>query len=384
MDTIDKKYHKYVSTRKRGNTINSKTMLPPKDYINIISELKKTAILDGYKLLDLVNSKNREKPYVNDVYTGHRIATAESLTAGLIMSTLANIPIYGYLKYGSFVTYDTDAKRTFIGVKVDDVYTSQCAKEMAIGTLINSNATIAISVTGQAMTLKDDFLDLGHVHIGIAAYGIDDKILVSSSFMNACELNSSLNKLCKIWKYIYSQGQIVSSDYTALISEMIRYITTITAYNKCIEFIEKNDIVLPVGIFNFETRLLANIDGIYPKSKYFTDININSHIVDTTEVDVVNKMQQVENNKQYKKNKSEEYKHVQPPNIFNYPSKVRNQPTIPVRPRVPLKSRETRRITNTHTFMSSRTKHSQSKSAGKSKSRPIENAYPEILKGTSF
>ena len=53
----------------------------------------------------------------------HQIATSESLTAGMIMSTLVDIPWAGYLKYGGFAVYDTDAKRVFNGVTVDDVYT---------------------------------------------------------------------------------------------------------------------------------------------------------------------------------------------------------------------------------------------------------------------
>ena len=62
----------------------------------------------------------------------------------------------GWCKYGCFGVYDTDAKRVFNSVKVDDVYTHTCAKEMAVGLLKNSNATLAISVTGKCYALFSD------------------------------------------------------------------------------------------------------------------------------------------------------------------------------------------------------------------------------------
>ena len=62
-----------------------------------------------------------------------QIATSESLTGGLIMSTLVDIPFGGQHKYGSTVVYDTNAKRVLNNVTVEDVYTHRCAMEMAIG-----------------------------------------------------------------------------------------------------------------------------------------------------------------------------------------------------------------------------------------------------------
>jgi nicotinamide mononucleotide (NMN) deamidase PncC len=59
------------------------------------------------------------------------VATAESLTSGMIASSLVNAPLYGSYVYGGFATYDSDAKRIVIGVKVRDVYTRECALEMA-------------------------------------------------------------------------------------------------------------------------------------------------------------------------------------------------------------------------------------------------------------
>ena len=63
------------------------------------------------------------------------LATAESLTRGLIFSTLVDMPLGGSTKYGCFSVYDTDAKRIFLGVNAGDLYTHRCATEMAVGVL---------------------------------------------------------------------------------------------------------------------------------------------------------------------------------------------------------------------------------------------------------
>lgn len=109
------------------------------------------------------------------------IVTAESLTAGMIMSTLVDIPELGFKKYGCFGVYSTSAKERFLGVEVhkeswknikqvDAVYTHRCAAQMAIGALINSTASFAISTTGQAMPMSMKESTLGKVHIGFAVY----------------------------------------------------------------------------------------------------------------------------------------------------------------------------------------------------------------------
>ena len=90
-----------------------------------------------------------------------QVATAESLTGGLIMSTLVDIPAGGWHKYGCVGVYDTDAKRVFLGVETKELYNHTCAKEMAVGLLCNSNATLAISVTGNSAPYPGDMKKLG-------------------------------------------------------------------------------------------------------------------------------------------------------------------------------------------------------------------------------
>lgn len=84
-----------------------------------------------------------------------KLATAESLTAGLIASTIAEIPGYGSLLECAFVTYSPEAKITCLGVRRDTIDTcnltsEQVAREMAEGALRISRANVAVSTTGLA------------------------------------------------------------------------------------------------------------------------------------------------------------------------------------------------------------------------------------------
>ena len=95
--------------------------------------------------------------------------TAESLTAGMIDSSLVNLPVLGNISqvYGGFAVYDSDAKRMFLDVKNPDVYTAQCAREMARGALNHSRAMVAIAVTGHARPNYPEQAAIGRVDIGI-------------------------------------------------------------------------------------------------------------------------------------------------------------------------------------------------------------------------
>ena len=96
------------------------------------------------------------------------VVTAESLTAGMIISSLVNVPNFGSYIYGGFATYDSDAKRQFLGVKVGDVYTRECALEMAIGALTHSRALVGVAVTGKAGPVaKTDLQSLGIVDMAV-------------------------------------------------------------------------------------------------------------------------------------------------------------------------------------------------------------------------
>lgn len=245
---------------------------PPKyDAVSFNSEIdsiKGTAHKAAYDLLiELYNKKDYSL----------NIATAESLTAGLIFSTLVDIPFGGSYKYGCFSVYDTDAKRVMLGVKVKDVYTHKCAKEMAIGILRNSNASLAIAVTGNAMPVSGDEDKIGEVFIGIAGYTSNDTITVSTKVYNFCLDKST----CKLWNIVPKEEEKVRQSLpeairdqladrtidgfndlqiTSLVSQYIRYATVEQSLKDCREFILKHQLVVPDFIQNNRIETDDKID----------------------------------------------------------------------------------------------------------------------------
>jgi nicotinamide mononucleotide (NMN) deamidase PncC len=156
---------------------------------DILNNIKAESHKSAYKLCEYLHNES--------MLFKHKIATAESLTGGLIFSTLVDIPFYGYLKYGCFSVYDTDAKRIMLGVDVEDVYTRRCARQMAEGILRNSNATIGISVSGNAMAINEERERIGEVFIGVATYRNDKEIVSKTYAINTC--NGTAYNQCKLW-----------------------------------------------------------------------------------------------------------------------------------------------------------------------------------------
>jgi nicotinamide mononucleotide (NMN) deamidase PncC len=189
-------------------------LMPSKKSSKTILAIKRKATEKGYELLKLMNEKtkwkNSDDRISNDKYL--QIATSESLTCGLIMSTLVDIPWGGYMKYGGFGVYDTDAKRVFNKVSVDDVYTHKCASEMAIGVLKNSNATIAISVTGNAMPFNDHVQMLGEVFIGIAGYDSEGKIITGDLSQNYILYKPGTGIKGRYWALAEINGKPIKSQ----------------------------------------------------------------------------------------------------------------------------------------------------------------------------
>jgi len=246
-----------------------------------LSQLKLQAHRAAYDLLVELNMRAGKDKWL-------QVCTSESLTAGLIMSTLVNIPWGGYLKYGCFGVYDTDAKRVFNHVSVDDVYTHRCAKEMAVGILRNSNASIAIAVTGNAMPLNDHAEMVGEVFISIAGYskvGDETQIIFITKSINAC-IDSDVEgfkSLCKIWyDTIRKNSKYNPRDRTALMSQEIRNYTTYEALKLCTEFIQLNNPIVPDFVWdrkikNEEKSIQSNHISI-PANKFpdsLTEICVN-------------------------------------------------------------------------------------------------------------
>lgn len=89
------------------------------------------------------------------VERGWRLATAESCTGGLIASTATSIAGSSDWFECGFVTYHARSKVRLLGVSMQTIDTwsvvsEPVAREMALGALERSDATLSVSVTGVA------------------------------------------------------------------------------------------------------------------------------------------------------------------------------------------------------------------------------------------
>jgi nicotinamide-nucleotide amidase len=86
---------------------------------------------------------------------GLRVATAESCTGGLVAGALTEIAGSSDVVDCGFVTYSNDAKRKMLGVPAATLtrhgaVSSQTAAAMVKGALKNSQADLAVAITGIA------------------------------------------------------------------------------------------------------------------------------------------------------------------------------------------------------------------------------------------
>lgn len=86
---------------------------------------------------------------------GLMIATAESCTGGMIAAALTDVPGSSAIVERGFVTYSNEAKAEMIGVPMNLIeqhgaVSAPVARAMAIGAVKNSQADMAVSVTGIA------------------------------------------------------------------------------------------------------------------------------------------------------------------------------------------------------------------------------------------
>ena len=105
---------------------------------------------------------------------GLTLATAESLTAGLIAATIADVPGASKTLLGGVVSYALKVKQGVLGVQgitEDTVVSADCARQMALGARRLTNADIVVSVTGVAGPGGgDEQTPVGTVFVG-CAYG---------------------------------------------------------------------------------------------------------------------------------------------------------------------------------------------------------------------
>jgi len=100
---------------------------------------------------------------------GIRIVTAESLTCGMLASTLGRGPDASEWFAGAVVAYRTDVKEDVLGLRPGaDPCSAECAEQLAFGVRDLLGADIAISTTGVGGPDVQDGHEPGTVYLGWA------------------------------------------------------------------------------------------------------------------------------------------------------------------------------------------------------------------------
>ncbi len=86
---------------------------------------------------------------------GIKVATAESCTGGMLAVLLTSVPGSSDVFDCSFVTYSNEAKKRMLGVSHELIaehgaVSRECSLAMAHGAILESAATLAVSITGVA------------------------------------------------------------------------------------------------------------------------------------------------------------------------------------------------------------------------------------------
>lgn len=104
---------------------------------------------------------------------GQTVATAESLTGGLLAGFLTSVPGASEVFLGGVVSYSTDVKQELLGVPEDvvrqhGVVSAPCAEAMASGARDLVRTTYALSTTGVAGPDTQEGKPVGTVYVGVA------------------------------------------------------------------------------------------------------------------------------------------------------------------------------------------------------------------------
>ncbi len=105
---------------------------------------------------------------------GLTVATCESLTGGMIASTLVDVPGASSVVRGGFVTYQTDTKTLLAEVPAaliaeKGVVSAEVARAMAEGVRRKLGADIAVSATGMASPGSAEEPPAGTVFVGVSS-----------------------------------------------------------------------------------------------------------------------------------------------------------------------------------------------------------------------
>lgn len=104
---------------------------------------------------------------------GQTVATAESLTAGLLAATIAGVPGASTVLRGGLIVYATDLKADLAGVApgtlaADGPVAARTAAELAAGAAERCRAHWGVGLTGVAGPDPQDGVPVGTVFLGVA------------------------------------------------------------------------------------------------------------------------------------------------------------------------------------------------------------------------
>ena len=110
------------------------------------------------------------------VGSGLTVATAESLTGGLLGATITGVSGSSAAYVGGVVSYATEVKVSVLGVspetvETDGVVSASCATQMAQGVRRLLGSDLALSTTGVAGPDLQEGKPAGTVHVALAGPG---------------------------------------------------------------------------------------------------------------------------------------------------------------------------------------------------------------------
>lgn len=110
--------------------------------------------------------------------TGVTLATAESLTAGLVAATVATVPGASAVLRGGLIVYATELKHELAGVDADLLAARgpvdpEVAAQLARGAAVRCGADLGVGVTGVAGPDPQNGHPVGEVWIGVWGPGLD-------------------------------------------------------------------------------------------------------------------------------------------------------------------------------------------------------------------
>ncbi|MGV9677507.1 CinA family protein [Nocardia sp. NPDC003482] len=105
--------------------------------------------------------------------SGTTLATAESLTAGLLAATVAGVPGASTVLRGGLIVYATDLKHTLAGVSehtltTDGPVSARTAEQLAVGARTVCGADLGVGLTGVAGPDPQDGHPPGTVYLGVS------------------------------------------------------------------------------------------------------------------------------------------------------------------------------------------------------------------------